>query len=82
MTREPVTVAIVRNEAEAELACGMLRSEGIDCDHRITDFAFGSGGEMPASGGGPRAVIVRAGDAGPARELLAAGPVDDADLEG
>lgn len=68
---DPVRVTIVGNESEAELACGYLRADGITCMHRITDFAFGSGGELAASGAGPREVLVRPGDLERARGLLA-----------
>jgi hypothetical protein len=36
---EPVVVAVVANEVEAEIACGLLRTEGIRCFHRLTDIA-------------------------------------------
>jgi hypothetical protein len=77
MDDEPVRLTIVSNEPEAELACGLLRSHGIECMHRITDMAFGSGGEMPASGGGAREVLVRTADLASAREVL-----DDLPTEG
>ncbi|MBC7461133.1 MAG: DUF2007 domain-containing protein [Thermoleophilia bacterium] len=67
---ELVRVTIVANEQEAELARGLLRAEGIDSMHRITDFSFGSGGELPSSGVGPREILVRAEDHELARELL------------
>ena len=66
----PVRLTVVAHEPEAELVCGMLRSEGITCTHRITDMAFGSGGEMPTSGGGAREVLVRPEHLERARELL------------
>jgi len=71
-------LTIASNELEAELVCGMLRNEGIICTHRITNFAFGSGGELPQSGAGPREVLVHEPNLARARELLdglsAAGP--------
>lgn len=70
MHDEPVRLTIVSNEAEAEMACGLLRAHDIRCMHRITDMAFGSGGEMPASGGGAREVLVRADDLDAARGVL------------
>ncbi len=69
----PVRLTIVANEPEAELLCGLLRGEGITCTHRITDMAFGSGGEMPLSGAGAREVLVRPGDLDHARKLLPGG---------
>jgi hypothetical protein len=71
----PVRLTIVANEQEAELACGLLRQEQIMCMYRITDLAFGSGGELPQSGAGPREVLVRPEDLMRARELL--GSLDD-----
>jgi hypothetical protein len=68
---DPVRLTIVANEPEAELACGLLRAHGITCTHRITDMAFGSGGELPASGAGARELLVRPEDLDAARELLA-----------
>lgn len=68
---EPVRLTVTRNEVEAELVCGMLRAEGIACTHRITDLGFGSGGELPQSGGGPRAIFVHESNAARAQELLA-----------
>ena len=65
-----VRLAIVANEQEAELALGYLRAEGVDAMHRVTDLAFGSGGELPASGTGPRELLVRAEDLARARGLL------------
>lgn len=76
MDDEPVRLTIVSNEPEAELACGLLRAHGIQCMHRITDMAFGSGGEMPASGGGARELLVRATDLDAARALLADPPTE------
>lgn len=71
MEPDPVRLTVVSNESEAELACGLLRSVGIDCMHRITDMAFGAGGEMPSSGGGAREVLVRPADLDQARATLA-----------
>jgi hypothetical protein len=71
MDPAPVRLTVVANEPEAELVCGLLRQSGIRCMHRITDLAFGSGGELPASGAGPREVLVRPDDLATATELLA-----------
>jgi hypothetical protein len=71
MSAEPVRLTVVTNELEAELACGLLRAAGIECMHRITDMAFGSGGEVPSSGAGCRELLVRPSDLDEAREVLA-----------
>lgn len=67
----PVRLTITSDEPEAELVCGLLRSADIVCMHRITDIAFGSGGEVAASGVGPREVLVRPEDLERARQLVA-----------
>ncbi|MCW2922724.1 MAG: hypothetical protein JWM98_128 [Thermoleophilia bacterium] len=67
----PVRLTIVRNEPEAELVCGLLRAGDVRCMHRITDLAFGSGGELPTSGAGAREVLVMPRDHERAQALLA-----------
>ena len=66
---EGVRLTKVPGEAEAEVLCGLLRSEGIECGHRPTvedDSAFeGFGGE-----GGEREILVRESDLERARELI------------
>jgi hypothetical protein len=69
---EPVRLLIASNEPEAEIVCSLLRADGLRCAHRITDLAFGSGGELPSSGAGPREVLVRQDELERAREVLAA----------
>jgi putative signal transducing protein len=64
-----VHLTYVPNEAEAEILCALLRTEGIDCDHRSTNFAVGSMDGMP--GGGPREVVVAEESLAKAQELLA-----------
>jgi Putative prokaryotic signal transducing protein len=54
---------------EAELLCALLRTEGIECDHRPTNFGVGTMDGMP---GGSREVIVDAEHLERAQELLAA----------
>jgi Putative prokaryotic signal transducing protein len=66
---ELVPLTIVRNEAEAELLCALLRTEGIDCDHRSTNFGVGSMDGLP---GGAREVVVDQEKLERAEELLAA----------
>lgn len=66
----PVRLTIASHEPQAELLCGLLRENGIQCVHRITNYAFGAGGEMPSSGAGPREVLVRPEDLERARSVL------------
>jgi putative signal transducing protein len=53
----------VSTEQEAELVCGLLRSAGIECDRRATQF-----GE--SFGGGAQEVLVHAEDIEAAQALL------------
>lgn len=66
---ELVPLTIVRNEVEAELLCALLRTEGIDCDHRSTNFGVGSMDGLP---GGAREVVVDQEKLERAQEILAA----------
>lgn len=67
-----VRVAIVDNEPEADLAVSLLRSEGIRAMWRTTDAAAaGLGAGTSGSMMGPLEILVLAGDAERARELLA-----------
>jgi len=65
-----VHLTILPTAAEAELLCALLRTEGIDCDHRATNLAIGAMDGMP--GGGPREVVVAEEHLARAQELLAA----------
>jgi hypothetical protein len=64
-------LVVVGNEPEAELVCQLLRTEGIECFHRITNAGAGAldGALAPA---GFREVIVHEADLEEARALLAA----------
>jgi hypothetical protein len=64
-----VPLTVVRNEAEAELLCALLRTEDIDCDHRPTNFGVGT---MDGLSGGAREVVVAEDGLERAREILAA----------
>ena len=68
MTDDLVVIDVVRSEPEADLVCGLLRSAGIECLHRVTDR--GAGAFDGVASGGPRQVVVRAADAESAREVL------------
>jgi hypothetical protein len=59
---------VVRNSTEAETICGLLRTEGIACDHRQTDMGAGAGDAVGDSG--PREVLVARDDLENARQLV------------
>jgi hypothetical protein len=74
MTADPgalVRVALARNVLEAEIVCGLLRTDGIRCMARGTNFAVGAGDGLPF---GHHEVLVRADDAERARQLLESEP--------
>lgn len=67
-----VRVTTVPGEAEAEVLCGLLRSEGIECAHRQTAEE-----DSPFEGiatDGIREILVRPSDLERAREIL--GPAE------
>ena len=66
---ELVHLTVVRNEPEAEVLCGLLRSEGIECEHRPTNFGVGT---MDGLSGGAREVVVAEEGLEQAQEILAA----------
>lgn len=71
---EDVRVTTVPGEAEAEAFCMLLRSNGIECAHRLTREE-----DSPFEGFGPdgmREILVHASDLEAARALLE--PEDDA----
>jgi hypothetical protein len=63
-----VGVTVVANEPEAELVCGMLRADGIECTYRQTNFGAGTADGF--SFGGPREILVDESDVDRARSLL------------
>jgi putative signal transducing protein len=66
---EGVPVTRVSGEIEADLVCGLLRSAGIECTHRVTqaiDSAFDN-----FAGVGPQEVVVHESDLEAARAVLA-----------
>lgn len=71
---EAVYLTLVPSEVEAELLCALLRTEGIECEQRPTNFSVGTMDGMP--GGGPREVFVDTQDLARAQELLAASRSD------
>jgi hypothetical protein len=66
----PVRAAVVGNEVEGELACSLLRTEGIECFLRRTDLSAGRA-DAGSSIGGPFEILVGEDDLDRARELLA-----------
>jgi len=66
---DEVRLTVVSNDAEAQMLCGMLRLEGIECDFRKTNYGAGSTDGMLSSFG-PTEIVVRDTDLERARELL------------
>ena len=66
---EGVVVTTVSGETEAEVVCGLLRSAGIECGHRVTE-ATDSAFEGLAFDG-PREILVPEADLEAARAVLA-----------
>jgi type III secretory pathway lipoprotein EscJ len=62
-----VTVAVVPNEAEADIILGLLRSNGIEASHRGSVM---NQSVLPMGGTSPVEVVVDESDAAEARELL------------
>jgi hypothetical protein len=77
MNDERVSVATVSNEVEAEVVCGLLRANGIECGHRVTEAIDSPLEEFTADG--PREILVQPSDAATARELLANVPPQSPD---
>jgi hypothetical protein len=71
-----VRLKMAADESEAEVVCGLLRSEGIRCFHRPVDYSAHLAIPGP---GGWREVLVNEEDVAQARELLdsATAPVDE-----
>jgi hypothetical protein len=66
----PAVLTIVPNEVEADLVCSFLRTQGIRCNHRVTNVGAGGWDGVP-NAGGPREVLVEPADVERAREALA-----------
>jgi Putative prokaryotic signal transducing protein len=66
---EAVPLTRVSDEIEADLVCGLLRSAGIECGHRVTQEIDSSFENF--SGVGPHEVIVHPSDLEAARAVLA-----------
>jgi hypothetical protein len=66
---EPVVLEVVGSEFEADVICGLLETEGIECSVRKTNLAVGMA-DASASAAGPREIVVHAADLARAREIL------------
>ena len=65
---EPVVLTVVSGENEAELLCGLLRANGIECAYRDTEAIDSPIEDFIAAG--PREVLVHEVDLETARALL------------
>ena len=65
---ESVVLVVVSGESEAEIVCGLLRSEGIDCAYRETHAIDSPLEDFMAAG--PREILVRPADLDAARSLI------------
>jgi Putative prokaryotic signal transducing protein len=69
MEDEGVPVTTVADEMEADVVCGLLRSAGIECGHRVTDETDSLLHGIASDG--PREILVHESDLETARALLA-----------
>lgn len=60
---------LARDEPEAELLCGFLRADGIECGYRETEAIDSAFEEFAASG--PREILVHQSDLDAARAVIA-----------
>ena len=65
-----VVLTVVSGQSEAEVVCGLLRSNGIKCAYRDTEAIDSSLEDFMAAGS--REVLVHESDLEAAKELLAA----------
>jgi hypothetical protein len=61
-------LTVVRDGMEAETICGLLRTEGIACEHRQTDMGAGAGDAVGDNG--PREILVSRDDLESARQVV------------
>ena len=64
-----VVVKVVSGASEAEVACGLLRSAGIDCGYRDTEAIDSPLEDFIAAGS--QEILVHGSDLAAAKELLA-----------
>ena len=67
-TDKTVVLTVVPGETEADVLCGLLRSNGIECAYRDTEAIDSPIEEFIASG--PREILVYEADLEAARALL------------
>jgi hypothetical protein len=67
-SEEGVVLTVVSSETEAEVLCGLLRSNGIECNYRDTDAIDSPLEDFIASG--PQEILVSQADLADARTLL------------
>lgn len=67
---ETVRLTVVPDEGAATMLCGLLREQGIECMHRITNLGAGVA-DASATFGGWREVLVRGEDLARASIVLA-----------
>ena len=72
MTEEPVVVKKVKDVTEAEIVCGLLRANGIECGFRETEAIDSPLEDFTQAGA--QEILVRAADLETARELLDSAP--------
>jgi Putative prokaryotic signal transducing protein len=66
-----VVATVVSGTSEAEVVCGLLRANGIECAHRDTDKIDSSLEDFIAAGS--QEILVHGSDLEAAKELLATG---------
>ena len=69
---EAVVLTVVSSEPEAEVLCGLLQANGIDCGYRDTEAIDSPLEDFTAAG--PREILVRESDLEAARELVQNSP--------
>jgi hypothetical protein len=67
---DAVVLKVVSGESEAEVVCGLLRSQGIECAYRDTEAIDSPLEDFIAAG--PQEILVHAVELEAAKELLAA----------
>lgn len=67
---QTVVLTVVPGETEAEVLCGLLRANGIECGYRDTDAIDSTLEDFMTSG--PREILVHEADLETARALLPA----------